>query len=458
MQPLIEFFGRLHPLLLHTPIGILPAVALLELLSLRSERAQSLRTPRLLLWWMFALSAVASAATGLLLSREPGYGGQLLDRHYYLGLSFAGLTVVAAALAAKPSVLLRMGLLSLVGLVMIPTGHLGASLTHGEDFLTAPFRRQSTPETRASAEATWFAAQIMPILENSCVSCHNESKAKGGLMLHSYEALMKGATAGAVVVPMDPEASELVHRVMLPTTDEFHMPPEGKSPLTKDEIATLSAWIQAGASGTAKPPEGRVPLSSSPAATPSSVGPATPGEPTNGQAVAIQKLRDLGCTVERRTMDDNSLVVTLGSTLTNAAAIEWVTPLVPLIADLSWPGSSPSAEALRLIRSMPRLERLDLRACKPTDRSLALLAGHPSLKTLNLAGAALGDQGVNSTIESMPSLVAVFLWDSGTTPEMISALRTSRPKLAVDAGSSLGDPPVEQEPVPVLKNDAPPVK
>ena len=457
MQPFIELFGRLHPLLLHTPIGILPAVALLELLSLRAERAQSLRTPRLLLWWIFALSAIASASTGFVLAREPGYGGQLLDRHFYLGLAFAGLAIVAAVLAAKPSVLLRLGLLGAVGLVLIPTGHLGASLTHGEDFLTAPFHKPAPRQTQDATADTWFSAQILPIFENSCVSCHNESKAKGGLMLNTLEALMKGATAGPVVVPMDPDGSELFHRVTLPTSDEFHMPPEGKTPLTKDQIAAINDWIRAGASGTAKPPEG---TAKPPEGTPALPRDATqaPSGQTNAQATATQKLQSMGCSIERRTMSENLLVITMPASVTSDAAIEWLAPLASQIADLSWPGSSPSTQALTLIRSMHGLERLDLRGSKPADPSLTPLAGHPTVRTLNLAGAALGDQGAHSTIESMPNLSAVFLWDSGATPQAIAALRAARPRLMVDTGSSLGESPIEQEPVPVLKNDAPQVK
>jgi len=462
MHTLIEFFGRLHPLLLHTPLGILPAVAILELLSLRALNEPPLRTARLLLWWVFALSAVLAAATGVVLSRESEYGGQLLDRHFYLGIALAGLSVAAAALATKSSVKLRLGLLSLVGIVMIPTGHLGASLTHGEGFLTAPFRQPTPPAGVGAtplgvAEETWFSARIMPIFENACVSCHNESKAKGGLMLHSYDAMMKGATAGAVVVPSDPEGSELLHRITLPTGDEFRMPPDGKAGLTKEEIAAISDWIRAGASGIAKPPAG---------------GPAEPPRPTpqagsvpfvpitlSGEpATAIRKLRESGCVVERRTMNDDALVITLASTLSNAAAVELLSPLGPSITDLTWPGATPDDSLLRAIRSMPRLDRLDLRGARPHDKALSALAGHPTLATLNLSGSSIGEEGLLATLESLPSLRMVFLWGSGVKPESAAALVAARPKLVVDLGLSLGEAPVEQEDPPVLKNVAPAAK
>src|SRR5213594_1158240 len=37
-----------------------------------------------------------------------------------------------------------------------------------------------------------FTNGIAPILSHKCISCHDEKKAKGGLRLHSYAALMAG--------------------------------------------------------------------------------------------------------------------------------------------------------------------------------------------------------------------------------------------------------------------------
>jgi hypothetical protein len=100
----------------------------------------------------------------------------------------------------------------------------------------------------AAMAAVDFAADIQPMLENSCVQCHNAEKAKGKLQLISKETLAKGGSSGAVVVAGRPEESEMFKRVALPETDDDAMPPKEKAPRLKPEqVAKLKEWITAGA-------------------------------------------------------------------------------------------------------------------------------------------------------------------------------------------------------------------
>ena len=57
---------------------------------------------------------------------------------------------------------------------------------------------------------------------------------------------MKGGKDGNILIAQNGKAALLFERIHLPITDEKHMPPEGKTPLTKEELMILSAWIQAG--------------------------------------------------------------------------------------------------------------------------------------------------------------------------------------------------------------------
>jgi hypothetical protein len=56
------------------------------------------------------------------------------------------------------------------------TGHYGASLTHGEDYLF--------PNSKVEADIVFtedspiFEAVIQPILKEKCYQCHNEQKLK----------------------------------------------------------------------------------------------------------------------------------------------------------------------------------------------------------------------------------------------------------------------------------------
>ena len=86
----------------------------------------------------------------------------------------------------------------------------------------------------------------MPIFESNCLRCHNSAEEKGGLLLESYEDLMRGGDDGVPVVAGNADDSPIIRQV------EGHakpkMPP--KADLRPEDIATLRAWIAAGAKYT----------------------------------------------------------------------------------------------------------------------------------------------------------------------------------------------------------------
>ncbi len=95
-----------------------------------------------------------------------------------------------------------------------------------------------------------FVKDIAPILEASCVKCHNDTKGKGKLSLESKAGAMKGGkdTAGKVIVAGKPDESAMLKSIMLPETDEETMPPKGKGPRPDAaQIELLKKWIAAGA-------------------------------------------------------------------------------------------------------------------------------------------------------------------------------------------------------------------
>lgn len=98
----------------------------------------------------------------------------------------------------------------------------------------------------APVSALDFSREVLPVLQRACFECHGAEEARGGLRLHEGAALQAGGKHGAVVVPGQPEASELLRRVSLPRTDKEAMPRRG-TPLTAAEIDRLRAWIAEGA-------------------------------------------------------------------------------------------------------------------------------------------------------------------------------------------------------------------
>lgn len=95
-----------------------------------------------------------------------------------------------------------------------------------------------------------FNRDIRPILSNNCFLCHGPDvkHREGGLRLDQREGAIAKLESGHVgIVPNDPNASEIIKRILSQNPDE-QMPPKasGKS-LTAAEIKTLKQWIEEGA-------------------------------------------------------------------------------------------------------------------------------------------------------------------------------------------------------------------
>ena len=98
----------------------------------------------------------------------------------------------------------------------------------------------------ASAEDVQDAhAPALAILAARCSECHGADAQESGLRLDSRAGMLKGGEFGPAIVAGKGRESELVRRIM--TTSKQMMPPEGDR-LTKEEVAAITAWIDADAS------------------------------------------------------------------------------------------------------------------------------------------------------------------------------------------------------------------
>ena len=86
-------------------------------------------------------------------------------------------------------------------------------------------------------------AKAMTLLRENCLACHDAEKQKGGLALHKREQALKGGDNGAALITGDSLKSPLI-KSLAPDADP-HMPP--KKQLAEPQIATLRAWVDAGA-------------------------------------------------------------------------------------------------------------------------------------------------------------------------------------------------------------------
>jgi mono/diheme cytochrome c family protein len=89
-----------------------------------------------------------------------------------------------------------------------------------------------------------FLDGVLPVLEQTCYSCHTDDE-RGGLRLDSREAMLAGGGRGPAIDPGNPEGSLLV-RALRHADPDLQMPRNGDQ-LSEAEIEGFVAWIESGA-------------------------------------------------------------------------------------------------------------------------------------------------------------------------------------------------------------------
>ena len=137
-----QFLGRLHPLIVHFPIGLLIVALILEIYSWRNKD-QPFRSGLHIILLIGALSSVIAAVFGLLLKDQDEYSGNALTIHQWSGIATAVLaatTFYFFRLSGRSNnsqllnVYRSLLIFSVIGVTI--AGHYGASLTHGTGYLT----------------------------------------------------------------------------------------------------------------------------------------------------------------------------------------------------------------------------------------------------------------------------------------------------------------------------------
>ncbi|MDR0792128.1 MAG: DUF1553 domain-containing protein [Chitinophagaceae bacterium] len=98
----------------------------------------------------------------------------------------------------------------------------------------------------ARKQAIDFSAQVKPILNKKCITCHGGVRSKGGFsVLFRSDALAKTESGKFAIIPGDPDHSEMIKR--LTSKDPEERMPYKHEPLSKEEINILKQWIKEGA-------------------------------------------------------------------------------------------------------------------------------------------------------------------------------------------------------------------
>jgi hypothetical protein len=88
---------------------------------------------------------------------------------------------------------------------------------------------------------TW--SDVSVIFNLRCTMCHSGFGAAKGLRLDSYEAAIAGSVRGAVLLPNDPDNSELTRRLRGQSLPRM---PFVSRQLPEEEIDLIVRWVEAG--------------------------------------------------------------------------------------------------------------------------------------------------------------------------------------------------------------------
>ena len=469
----MRLLGRLHPLIVHFPIGLAITAAVVELVNIIRRRRDA--SP-------FAFTATGIAAGTAIIAAVFGWlnadyegatDGTTLFLHRWLGIIAAGgLSIVfLAGLVGRSGVRItafngyRWGLL-ICAVVLAVGSHFGGEMVYGKGYLTkvifasngdsattdaddetAPKEDAtdaSAPSPAVDASKIDFRRDVLPILEARCVECHGPDKVKGDLRLDSEAAIFAGDPEWWTVLWGDPDHSLLLERVTLPADDPDSMPPEGAR-LTAAQIATIRTWIETGGAGAEDVGgEGKVavdPEAAPPAAAPDDEDVA---EIPAAITAAADKLRQRGVLAMRiaQNSDDWEVNASLVSPPFADADFELLKGLEAVLVQASFNRSAVTDAGLEGLAGFDRLNSLRLAQTDVGDGAVDALLRLEGLEVLNLYGTRLSDAGL-SRLATLPNLKRIYCDDTQVTPVGLVAALAVRDGLEIIGSAT---PPAADEP------------
>ena len=458
VSDIVLFFGRFHPLILHLPIGFLAIAFLLEILS-RFERFKNYQPAVAPVLLLGAATAVIAAGLGYMLAQGGGYNEDLLTLHQWLGIGVAVASVLSFVLllqARKRPAMDKayVGIFSVTVLVLMGAGHFGGSLTHGSDYLTQympnPLRRVAGLPPKEDKEvkritdlpsAVVYTDIVHPILEARCVSCHNDEKMKGELMMHTVQALEAGGENGPIFVAGNAAESHMIQRIHLPMEDEEHMPPDGKSQLTDEQIMLLTWWVNEGAPFDKTVAELTVVdevqqvlnTLADPNANKTAVEKMLAAEMAPADSQAVVQLQRAGLSVMPLAADVAWLQVTVPANFTGDSLLQQLRPVAEQVTWLDLGNRSTTDDELQALPQFEHLTRLHLENTAVSNAGLAHLKDLPYLEYLNLYGTKVSDEGI-AQLSELKNLRKLYLWQTDVTAQAATQLEEAVPGLEVNLG------------------------
>ncbi len=423
---LVAWLGRWHPLILHFPIVLLLMSAALGLFNRM--------VPKPLLT-IATISALVTAITGFFLGNEAVPKGSLLLWHQWMGAGVAILAVLWYWVSTNhlQQTYLVKGIQVILIILVGFTGHYGGMITHGEDFLALP---RSEKLEKIPEDPLIYEHIVHRILDNNCIGCHNPNKKKGELLMTGISELVQGGESGPALVVGDPGKSEIIRRLHLPKEDEEHMPPDGKKPLSENEIQILERWIALGASDTLK------------------LSHLDSGEPLAGMVMKIMDSGNKNSWAKLPKVADSTILnlasdyVTIKRIASNSQALGISVYLPPEydpknitdlkriannIVELDLSGIPIGEKEMEFVAMCKNLEWLEVDRTPITDAEFVKLTELANLRVLKAYETGITDESV-AVLKGLKSLNSLYVWETKLSDSGLSKLREAIPNLHIDHG------------------------
>jgi hypothetical protein len=435
LPPILQVVGRLHPMVLHIPIGATLLMAMLLLLNgpLRNDQQEHHALLHRCLVFI-SLSSSMAALFGFFLSLQPGYEGDTLFLHKVGGIVLSWLCYGMLVFHLKMK---RQWMLIAVGCfigLMVGVGHTGSILTHGENFIGEPLAKPEIKRTAENASVYEFA--ILPILEKKCISCHNENKAKGKLIITDPKRFREGGEHGAAFEPGNPEHSLMIQSLYLPLEHKEHMPPKGKAQLNAIEISLLEQWIRSGADFTSRlqdlsPDDSLAMLVRDAFVITSS---AMKERTYSFKAASKEVIENVNTPFVTVTpLYQKSPALQANFFVPNAykqSTLQQLTAVEKQLVALNLSKMPVEDKALSIIAGFENLEVLNLNFTPISASALTVLGRLKNLQQLSLAGTATTATSLHPVLV-LPNLREIYLWNTQVTVNQKDSIEQAYPTIKI---------------------------
>ena len=456
----LQVIGRMHPLLLHFPLVLIVLYAALAV----AGRDKNFGSSLLLI---ASFTAVVTAVMGLFLSREEGYDAQALFWHKWGGVAISvfalGWYWLQHRLHASRVATVATSVVALF--LIIITGHLGAGITHGEDFLLAPVIKTTNQQTVALEDAEVYTHMVRPILEQKCMSCHSSKKAKGELVMETEALLLKGGKNGKLWDTAAADLGLMLKRIHLPLGQKEHMPPKNKPQLTDEEIQILSQWIRKGADfrlrvADLSPTDTLYQLASAKFELEDAFVYDFPA----ADALVVSKLNTVNRVVSPEAVGSPALAVSFfNRDLFSSAQLSELKQIKKQVVSLNLAQMPLTDNDMKLISEFENLRQLNLSFTGITGNSLPELNKLKFLRSLGLSGTKVSLSQLEQ-LQVLPNLKTLFIWNTPVAEADIEKLKQKLTSINFETGSNNDtvvlklSPPVALNEERIITNDAIPLK